>query len=166
MKPNLDTLKGEIEEHLETEGFSIFHGYSRLMDTQPLVFWDTERYPDYKLFVKSAKAAGAKIMIVNQREFSSDVIDDAVEQLAVSELPSEEQRNIERRLKEMRVYEGFTCSLEVSFDYQGRVYLFDIQTEWYEELTNILDDLEFLDASSDEDDEDDESAIGGYFSKN
>jgi hypothetical protein len=165
MRQNLDSLKTEIQDYVEAEGFAIFHGYSRVMDTQPLVFWDSERYPDYKLFLKAAKAAGTRIVIVNQREFSSDVLDDAIDQLEASELPIEDQRAIERRLKEMRAYEGFTCSIEISFDHEGRVYLFDIQTEWYEELTNILDDLDFLDSGEDEDDEEEDS-LGGYFSKN
>ena|SRR5271165_1886077 len=164
MKPNLDTLKTEIVEHLEAEGFCIFHGTSRLMDSQALVFWDTDKYPDYKLFVKAAKAVGAKLLILNQREFSADAVDDALEQLSVSELPTEEQRNVERRLKDLRAFAGFTCSLELSFDSQGRIYMFDIQTEWYEEFSNLIEDLEFQDPFGDDDEEDD--PMGGYFSKN
>ena len=165
MKPNLDTLKSEIEEHLGAEGLAIFHGYSRLTDSIPLVLWDSEKYPDYKLFVKTALASGAKMLILNQRHLNSDTLDDALEQLAVSDLPTDEQRTFERRLKELRAYEGFTCSLELSFDYQARVYMFDVQTEWYEELNNLLEDLEFLDSDDDED-EADEPPIGNYFSKN
>lgn len=165
MKPNLDTLKSEIQDHLESEGFAVFHGYSRVMDSQPVVFWDTDNHPDYKMFSKTAKAAGAKLVVLNQREFTSDVIDDAIEQLNVSDLGTEDQRTIERRLKEMRAYDGFTCAIEISFDYGGRIYLFDIQTEWYQELSSLLEDLEFLE-SGDEDDEDGEDTISGYFSKN
>jgi hypothetical protein len=164
MKLNLDTLRTEIQDHVESEGFATFHGYSRMMDSQALVFWDSERYPDYKMFVRTAKAAGAKIMVLNQREFSSDLIDDALDQLEASDLPVEDQRTIERRLKDMRGYEGFTCSLELSFDHGGRVYVFDLQTEWYEEFSTILDELEFFE--SENDDEDDEDTISGYFSKN
>lgn len=164
MKTNLDTLKSEILEHLESEDFTIFFGHSRVMDSEPLVFWDTERHSDYKLFVKTAKSAGAKLMVFHEREFHGDVIDNAIEQLQGSDLPTEDQRTIERRLKELRVYEGFTCSIELSFDYETHVYLFEVQTEWYEELTNLLDDLEFLDSG--DDDEDGEDAISGYFSKN
>lgn len=166
MKLNLDTLKTEIEGHLEAEGFAVFHGYSRVMDSQPLVFWDTERYPDYAPFLKAAKAAGAKMMILNQREFSADAIDDAMDQLSVSELPTEEQRKIERQLKDLRVYVGFTCALELSFDLQGRVYMFDIQTEWYDEFTGLLEDLDIMHGMSDDDDDDDDAPMGSYFSKN
>ncbi len=164
MKLNLDALKTEIQEHLENEGFTIFHGFSRMMQSQSLVLWDAERYPDYKLFVQTAKTAGAKMIILNQREFSSDIIDDALEQLEVSDLPVDDQRTIERRLKEMRVYEGFTCSLELSYDFQGRIFLFDLQTDWYEDFSTLLEDLEFFE--TDEEEEDDEGPISGYFSKN
>lgn len=165
MKLNLDALKTEIQEYLEGEGFSIFHGFSRMMQSQSLVLWDSERYPDYKPFVQTAKTAGAKIMILNEREFSSDIVDDALEQLEVSDLPMEDQRTIERRLKEMRVYEGFTCSLELSYDYQGRIFLFDLQTDWYEDFSSLLEDLEFFEAD-DQDVDENEGPIGGYFSKN
>jgi hypothetical protein len=163
MKLNLDALRTEIQEYLEGEGFSIFHGFSRMMQSQSLVLWDSERHPDYKLFIQTAKTAGAKIMILNQREFSADIIDDALEQLEVSDLPVEDQRTIERRLKEMRVYEGFTCSLELSYDYQGRIFLFDLQTDWYEDFSTLLEDLEFFET---DDEEDDDSPMSGYFSKN
>jgi hypothetical protein len=114
--------------------------------------------------VQTARTAGAKIIILNQREFSSDIIDDALEQLEVSDLPVDDQRTIERRLKEMRVYEGFTCSLELSFDYEGRIFLFDLQTDWYEDFSTLIEDLDFFD--TDEEEDDDEGPISGYFSKN
>jgi hypothetical protein len=164
MRQNLDTLKTEIQHFLDSEGFAIFHGHSRMHSSQSVVFWDTERFPDFKLFVSAAKVSGTRIMVLNQREFSADMIDDALEQLTVSELPADDQRVIERRLKELRAYEGFTCSVELSFDYQNRTYLFDVQTDWYEELTSLLEDLEFLDGGEDDDDE--EGNFGSYFSKN
>jgi hypothetical protein len=136
-----------------------------MTQSQSLVLWDAERHPDYKLFVQTAKVAGAKIIILNQREFSADIIDDALEQLEISDLPVEDQRTIERRLKEMRVYEGFTCSLELSYDYQGRVFLFDLQTDWYEDFSTLLEDLEFFEPEN-QDEDDDEGSISGYFSKN
>jgi hypothetical protein len=165
MKLNLDALRTEIQEYLQGEGFCIFHGFSRMTQSQSLVLWDAERHPDYKLFVQTAKVAGAKIIILNQREFSADIIDDALEQLEISDLPVEDQRTIERRLKEMRVYEGFTCSLELSYDYQGRVFLFDLQTDWYEDFSTLLEDLEFFEPEN-QDEDDDEGSISGYFSKN
>jgi hypothetical protein len=162
MKPNLDSLKSEIQSFLETEGFTIFHGYSRLLDSLPLVYWDSEHFPEYRMFVEAAKSSGAKMMVFYQRQFTSDHIDDALERLEACDISRDEYRTIERRLGDMRVYEGFTCALELSFDHQGRVYMFDLRTEWYEELSDLLDDLQALGA----DEEEDENPMGGYFSKN
>jgi hypothetical protein len=66
-------------------------------------------------------------------------------------------------LNELRSYAGFTCALELSFDHEGRVYMFDLRTEWYEELSDMLEDLHVMDTGSDDEDDD---TMGGYFSKN
>jgi hypothetical protein len=160
---NLDTLKTEIEAYLEEEGFAVFYGYSRVLDTMPIVYWDTERYPDYRMFLKAAKAAGGKVLVFHQREFSSSQVDDAVEQLEAAELTREEYRTVERRLNELRIYDGFTCALELSFDHQGRVFLFDLRTDWYNDLSEILGDLDLMDTDSEDEDN---NPMGGYFSKN
>ena len=164
MKPNLDTLKHEIEEHLVREGMAVFYGYSRLTDQPPIVYWNTDEHPDYKLFVGAAKAAGAQMIVFHHREFTPDEIDDATDRLQTCDLPRDEYHKIERRIEELRAYEGFTCAIELSFDAGHRIYVFDLRTSWYEDLTDMLDDLEILD--SDVAAEDDEGPIGGFFSKN
>jgi hypothetical protein len=163
--PNLDTLKGEIEQYLEEQGFAIFRGFPRVLDSLPLVYWDCDRYPGYKAFLETAKAAGVRLMVYHQHEFSSDQIDSALERLEACELPRDEFRATERRLKEMRMYDGFTCELELSFDYQGRIYVFDLHTEWYDELSDMLDDIHML-GDGPEDDDQNDHPMSGYFSKN
>ena len=162
--PNLDTLKDEIEGYLEEQGFAIFRGFPRLMDSLPLVYWDCDRYPDYKAFLETAKAAGVHLVVYHQQEFSTEQVDNALDRLQEVEMPRDDYRTMERRLKELRVYDGFTCSLELSFDLQGRAYVFDLRTDWYEELTDILDDLHMLGGGPE--DEDDDSPMRGYFSQN
>jgi hypothetical protein len=160
---NLETLKTEIQDFLETEGLAVFHGHSRALDSDSIVFWDCDRRPDYRDFVKAAKAAGVKLMIFHQREFSADAIEEGLEQLEALDMPRDEYRTLERRLNELRSYAGFTCALELSFDHEGRVYMFDLRTEWYEELSDMLEDLHVMDTGSDDEDDD---TMGGYFSKN
>ena len=162
--PNLDTLKAEIERYLEEQGFAIFRGFPRMLDSLPLVYWDCDNYPDYKAFLDTAKAADVRLVVYHQHEFSVEQVDSALERLEEIELPRDDHRVMERRLKEMRVYDGFTCALELSFDHQGRIYVFDLRTEWYEELTDILDDIHML--TSEPDQEDDDTPMSGYFSKN
>jgi hypothetical protein len=166
MHTNLDALKAEIEGHLERDGFNVFHGYSRLLDSLPVVFWDTDRHPDYADFLKAAKAADVKMIVFHQREFSRTHVEDALERLEDLDLPRDEYRSLQRRLKDLLVYEGFTCTLELSFDFQGRIYIFDLRTEWYEELTDVLEEIEFYQPDEEEDEEEEEGPIGGYFSKN
>ena len=163
MKPNLDTLKTEIEHHLQESGMAVFYGYSRGLESVQGVYWDCDQYPDYKLFVKAAQIAGVKMIVFHQREFSADQLDEALEQLAGCDMPREEYHELERRLNEMRVYSSFVCAIELSFDLNGRVFIFDLRTDWYEDLSDILDEIQIMDAESDDDSD---TPISGNFSKN
>jgi hypothetical protein len=164
MNLNLDELKNEILEYMEAESLVVFHGYSRLAETDSFVAWDTDRLPDYHSFLGAAKKAGVKMIVYHFREFSATHLEDAEERLEDSELTTEEQRNIERRLRELRAYQGFTCALELSFDYQGRVYLFNLRADWYDDYLDLVEELDGT--LGDEDDEDDDDSMGGYYSRN
>jgi hypothetical protein len=163
MKQNLDVLKTEIREYLETRNLVVFHALSRSMDTVPMVFWDTQNHPDYKEFVSVAEAMGAKVIVLHAREFSVEYVENAIERLEDCDLATDDRRPIERRLREMRAYDGFTCAIEVSFDRDGRAYVFDLRTDWFEEFNDMLDDI---DAAMPDAEDEDEGPIGGYFSKN
>ena len=162
MQLDLNTLRSEIADYLEENGFVVFHGYSRLLDDMPIVFWDVDHYPDYRKFLHVARKAGADLMVYHQREFTEDHVDSALIRLEEARLPRDPARTIERRLREMRAYNGFTCALELSFEYHERIYLFELRTEWYEELSTLLDEMD----ASTPDDDDDESTMSGYFSRN
>lgn len=164
MNQNLDVLKTEIGEHLETRQFAVFHGYSRAMDSTPMVFWDTHRYPDYKQFLDSAEKAGVKLIVIHAREFSTLLVDNALDQLEDGDFLPEDRRTIERRLRDLRAYDGFTCAIELSFDQNSRVFMFELRTEWYDEFSDLLDEIDS--AMPHPEDEGDEGPIGGYFSKN
>jgi hypothetical protein len=162
MKPNLDTLKTEIEYHLEQAGLAVFHGLARSLDATSVIYWDCDEYPDYKLFVQSALAAGARLIVLHEHKFAPEQVEEALEQLETCELPHEEKRQIEHRLNRLPVHAGSVCAIELSFDLQGRVYLFDLRTEWYAELSDILDAIQLMISDPDDDD----TPLGGYFSKN
>jgi hypothetical protein len=165
MKLNLETLRAEIQGHLESQGIVVFHGYPRSGEASSLVLWDTERHPDYRMFLAAAKAAGVRLVTLYAREFTGDLIDDALERLEESDLPREEHRAVEMRLREMRGYAGFTCQIELSFDLAPRVYVFDLRTEWFDDLNDLLDRID--EAYEGEGDEEDSGPLGGgYFSKN
>ena len=164
MKLNLDSLKTEIASHLKTNGFIVFHGFSRNLDGGPEVEWDTFHYPDYKEFIDVASQLGIKLMVMHYREFSSTIIDRAIDEISESGLEYKDQKQIEQRLRELAMYDGFTCMIEMSFDYEETIYLFELRTEWYSELNVILEELDFH--SDVESDDRGEDPLGGYYSKN
>jgi hypothetical protein len=164
MKLNLDALKTEIESYLRENGFVIFHGYSRRLDDVPEVDWDSGRYPDYKAFLDTARSLKVKLIVFHHHDFEPSLVESALEDLEESGLDYEEQRAYETRLRELSVYEGFTCAIELSFDWNETLYMFELQTEWYRELNGILEELHLgLEAAPDDEGED---PLGGYYSKN
>jgi hypothetical protein len=159
---NLDTLKREIVEYLDSGGFAVFHSSPGALEGLPMVLWDTQRYPDYQLFLEVARKSGTAVMLFATREFESADIDELVERLNESSLPRDERREYESRLREMRIYEGVTCSLELAFDYNSRLYVYEVQPDWYEEFLAVEDEI----VSRIDDDESEDDSLGGYFSKN
>ncbi len=151
-----------MQEHLAQSGVAVFHGYHRLPPAAHVI-WDTERHPDFREFVESARQSGARLLIFNHHAFSLDRIDEALDQLEDADLTREEKRNYETRLKQLRAYEGFTCSVELSFTLEGTLYSFESHTDWYETFTDTVSELETF--VEDQDIEEDDS-LGGYFSKN
>lgn len=160
---NLDTLKSEIAPYLRSGGFVVFHGYARGIAERDEVDWDVTRYPDYKEFVGVARELGVRLIVFHHREFSSAIIDRAVTEMQEAAYEFDDQRDIERRLRELRVYDGFTCAVELSFDHGNTTYYFELRTEWYAELNRILDELDLV---PDDEEDDDENPLSGYYSKN
>ncbi len=162
MRLNLDTLRTEILEEIQSQGMVVFHSFPRSGEPLPAVYWDTEMHPDYRAFLNAASAAGVKMMTFFVREFSGEMIEDAWDRLNEVTLTREEHRMIEAQLRESATYTGFTCQIELSFDVGPRVYIFDLRTEWFEDLSDLLDRLEDAHDSH----ADDPEPPGPYFSKN
>jgi hypothetical protein len=163
MKPNLDTLKEGMLEHLQAQGFAVFHGLCRHGDANPVAWWDTRRHPEFQTFLAAARQAGATLIVFTNLEFFEGMVEDALDQLEDCELPPPERRTIERRLREMQGYVGFTCALDLSFDHAGRAYVYEVRAEWYSEFLQILEDIDGLEP---EDDLDEEDPSGEFFSRN
>ncbi len=162
MKLNLDTMRLEIQEYLESHGMVVFHGYPRGGEQTPAVYWDTDTHPDYQAFLSAAEKAGVRLVTLYANQFTELLIEDAIDRLEESALPRENRRTLEARIREMRVYTGFTCQIELSFDLSPRVYIFDLHTEWFNDFNDMLDLID--DAYGEGEDE--EPLGGGYFSKN
>jgi hypothetical protein len=159
MKLNLDTLRSEIQEYLDSRGIAVFHGFTRAQEI-PAVFWDTAGHPDYRDFLAVAEKAGVRLITMFVNEFSDQLIEEAEQRLDA--LPHEGRREIETQLRQMRGYAGLICQIELSFDLAPRVYIFDLHTDWYEDLNDVLDQID----EAEEDAPEENPLGGGYFSKN
>ncbi len=164
MDLNLDTLKREIVEYLESSGFAVFRSTPGGLEGTPLVLWDSEGYPDYRMFLDVAQKTGAKLILVASRTFEEVEIDEAVDQLQDCDVSREERRDLESRLHKLRAYEGVTCSLELAFDHDARMYVYELRPDWYDEFLSIGDEIAVHLPNHGEEDEDD--SLGGYFSNN
>jgi hypothetical protein len=161
---NLDTLKREILEYLDSAGYAVFQSSPGALEGYPLIIWDSQHHPDYQQFLEVARKVGSKLILFATREFESADIDDLIAQLDDCELSREERREYESRLREMRIFEGVTCSLELAFDYNSRLYIYEIQPDWFEEFLGVEEDI--LARMTDEEELEDGDSLGGYFSKN
>ena len=161
MDLNLDTLKREILEYLDSAGFAVFHNRAGGLEGQGLVLWDTDRHPDYQAFLDVAQKCGARLILFASAEFEASDIEEVEAQLEECELSREERRDYESRLRELRVFTGLTCSLELAFDHDSRLYVYELQPDWYDEFGGIEDEIM---ARTPEDDE--PNSLPGYFSKN
>lgn len=163
MDLNLDTLKREILDYLEAREFAVFRSSPGALEGSQMVLWDTEHYPDYQMFLEAAAKAGVKLILFASREFESSDIDDLLEQLDDLEFENDEEHDYQSRLRTLRPYEGLTCSLELAFNHDSRLYVYELQPDWYEEFLGIEDEIA---ASITEDEIDEGDQLGGYFSKN
>ncbi len=163
MDLNLDTLKQEILEYLGSSGFATFHGSPGGLEGLPMVLWDTERHPDYQMFLEVAQKIGVKLVLFASREFDASEVDEVATQLEECELSRDEYRDYESRLRDLRGYEGVTCTLELAFDYNSRLHVYEVQPDWYEEFLGIEEEL--MTHMGDDDIEEDDT-LGGFYSKN
>ena len=163
MDLNLDSLKREIPDYLDANGFAIFRTRPGALEGFPLLLWDTDNHPDYQSFLDVARKTGTAVILFATAEFEASDIDELIDQIETLELTREEQRDYENRLRAFRGYEGVTCSLELAFDYNSRLYVYELQPDWYEEFVSVEDELM---ARLGEEEEDGDDSLGGYYSRN
>jgi hypothetical protein len=162
MATDLETLKSDIQAHLDGTSIAVFQG---VLATHPQssVYWDTEREPDFRKFLEAAQKANVKMVTFDHDQFTQDEIDEAFESLEDCGLSREERRQYENRMRELRKYEGFTSRVELSFTLDGVLYSYRVQSEWYSEWLDIAGELDLMTDVGGEDGGDD---LPGYFSTN
>jgi hypothetical protein len=158
----LDRLRTEILDYLKASGIAVFHGVPRQMEGPlPAAAWDTHTHPDFREFVAAAQAAGVQMMTLVAREFDSELMEALVEGMQEAGVAPEECRDIHSQLKRLKGYEGAVCEIELAFDQGARVFVFERRTEWYDELLELVEQVEDAVAEAA-----DENPLGGYYSNN
>ena len=163
MAIDLEALRAEIEGFFAQSSLTPFHGIPNSED-RLAIFWDTQREPDFRVFLRAAERAGIRLVVMHQEQFSLDEIDEVRDELEASTLSHEEKRGLEHRIQELQKYEGFTARLELSFSLETRVYVYQVQADWYSAWDDIL--LEIEAATQEESEELDDNSLSGYFSAN
>ena len=85
MDLNLETLKNEILGYLESSDFAVFRSHAGGLEGLSVITWDTERCPDYRTFLDTARKAGEKLILFASRELAEDEVDEALEELVDTE---------------------------------------------------------------------------------
>jgi len=163
MNNDLGSLIPEIEAAVKEKGLVLFHGRSRIESELSFIEWDTDRYSDFRAFLDAAVACGVKLICLHDYQFTKDDLDVAIESLPDADLPPAERRAIEKSLSNLRVYVGFTCGLELSFDHQDNIYFFHLRTPWRKEF---IDTMHAIDENILDEGDEGDSMGGGYFSRN
>ncbi len=165
MAIDLEKTRVDVETYLQEKGIPVFFGYDQMTESMIHVSWDTDKHPDFRDFVGTAASAGVKLMVFHSESFSESSIDEALDQLEVCDFSREEKKNYEKRLKALQGYEGFTSLISLSYTLDGRVYQFELHSDWHDTLEDIWMELDA--ASSDlADEEHGEGPVSGYFSNN
>ncbi len=168
MQTDLDKLKTQLPPELESRGFVVFHGLARADDENGVVMWDAAQRPDYVHFLDCAGKLSVKVIVLSTRPFDNATIEDLQDELESLDFPPSERRDLERRLKALKPYTGFTANLEMSFDYNGTVYVYEVRSEFMNEFLSIMSEVDVgsLPGGGFEDDEPDTNPGGGFFSRN
>jgi hypothetical protein len=162
---DLDTLKQEILAFLDASNFAVFRSFPGGLEGMSLVCWDCERFPDYRMFLETAQKMNVQLILLATRDFEQSEIDEEGDELEACDIPRDERRALESRLAKFRKHAGQTCSLELAFDYNSRMYVYEVHPDWYDEFVDLSEEIaEALDTG--EADGDDEGGMGGFYSNN
>jgi hypothetical protein len=167
---NLDSLKEEILRYLDASGFAVFRGNPGALDDLPVITWDSESFPDYRMFLETANRSGAKVVVFISAVFGEDDLEDIEADVAVSGLDRDQTRTIEKRLNHFRAYKDRTCFLQIAFDHESRLYVYELQPDWYNDYLELTDELDIMLPHEHEhehdEEEDEDDSLGGFYSNN
>jgi hypothetical protein len=164
---NLEALKDEILAYLENSDFAVFRSHAGGLEGLPVITWDVERCPDYRLFLDTARKAGEKLILFASRELAEDELDEALEELVETEFTREERRDLENRMAKAQRHIGATCSLELAFGHNSQLYVYEARPDWYDDFLDACDEISSVVSIDDENESAGGDGLGGgYYSNN
>jgi hypothetical protein len=163
---NLETLKNEILGYLESSDFAIFRSHAGGLEGLPVISWDTERCPDYRAFLDTARKAGEKLILFASRELAEDELDEALEELVDTEFTREERHELEVRLAKAQKHVGATCALELAFGHNSHLYVYEARPDWYEDFLDACEEISSVLPLDDDSEGTSDGLGGGYYSNN
>ena len=163
---NIETLKNEILAYLESSDFAVFRSHPGGLEGLSVITWDTERCPDYRAFLDTARKAGEKLILFASRELAEDELDEAVEELIETEFTREERRELEARLAKAQRHIGATCSLEMAFGHNAHLYVYEARPDWYEDFLDACDEISSVMPIDDGEGSGSDGLGGGFYSNN
>lgn len=170
MDIDLDQLKHSISDELERSEFAIFRHDSGAFEPRQVVTWDTDTYPDYLMFLETARKLGVKMILFASSEFDEGEIEELQDELDMAGAPPAVKSDSERTLKAMRKHIGSISSVEIAFPYESKFYVYEARPDWYEEFVRLSEEIEAFAAISletdDAEEEDEDDSMGGFYSNN
>jgi hypothetical protein len=163
---NLEALKSEILQYLESSEFAIFRSHAGGLEGLPVITWDTERCPDYRMFLDVARKSGEKLILFASRELAQEELDEVLEELVDSEFSRDERRDIEIRLANAQRHIGATCSLELAFDHNSHLYVYEARPDWYEDFLDASEEISSVIPFEDDNQGSGNEGLGGFYSNN
>jgi hypothetical protein len=165
MQDNLELAAREIEDYLRANRFIIFRGAARNLDDSRFVYWDVHQHPSAIDFLKTAEEMGVRLVVLHSERFEESAIEELENALEGLGLPRNEQRSLEKRIKDLHTYIGQTVEIELSFAFDNQVYIYSISSTWSDEYDDLYEEL-MLTPPEFDDEEEDGPPMGGFFSKN
>ena len=166
MALDLETLRKEMQAHLEKSGMPIFFGHHRMLDSLIQVSWDTEGHPDFREFIETAVNPGLSWWCLIRPLSSSTKLTRLWKNWKPPILRAKKSAISKRASSNCRPMKASLAPSQLSFALEGRLYLFELRTDWYDSMRDILNELEVATDPFSDEEEEEEGPIGGYFSNN
>ena len=131
-----------------------------------MISWDTERCPDYRAFLDTARKAGEKLILFASRELAEDELDEALEELVDIDFTREERRELEVRLAKAQKHIGATCSLELAFGHNSHLYVYEARPDWYDDFLDACEEISSVLPMDDDSKGTGDGIGGGFYSNN